>query len=155
MTQTEREALIAKLEALPGQLRELIAGATDEEMARPYREGGWTSCQVVHHLADSHMQAFVRARLIVTEDTPPLKPYSQDAWAAQPDACAPPLEPSLRILEGVHARLVTFLRGLPEQAWTRTAFHPERGPLSLEALAALYAGHGEKHLGHIRQGLGR
>ena len=109
---------------------------------------------MIHHLADSNIQAYTRARLILTEDTPPLKPYHQDHWAALPDACEPPVEPSLAILEGVHARLVKFYRRLPEAAWTRTAFHPERGPLSMEALLALYAAHGEKQLGHIRQGLG-
>lgn len=155
LTPNEREALIAKLEALPTQLRELIAGATDEQLARPYREGGWTSFQVIHHLADSHMQMFVRAHLIITEDNPPLKPYSQDEWAKLTDAAGQPIEPSLKIIEGVHARLVALYRSLPESAWRRTAYHPERGPLSLESLLELYAGHGEKHLGHIRQGIGR
>lgn len=155
MTQTEREELIAKIEALPAQLRELIAGATDEELARPYRPGGWTSFQVIHHLADSHMNMFVRAHLIVTENNPPLKPYNQDEWAKLTDAAGQPVEPSLKILDGVHARLASLYRSLPEGAWKRTAFHPERGPLSLESLLALYAAHGEKHLGHIRQGIGR
>lgn len=155
MTRSEREELIARIEALPALLRELIAGATDEELARPYRPGGWNSFQVIHHLADSHMNLFVRARLIITESTPPLKPYNQDEWAKLADASGQPLEPSLKILDGVHARLAPLFRSLPEEAWKRTAYHPERGPLSLESLLALYAGHGEKHLDHIRQGIGR
>lgn len=155
MTAAEREPLIAKIEALPAQLRELIAGATDEQLSRPYREGGWTSFQVIHHLADSHMNMFVRVHLIVTEDNPPLKPYSQDEWAKLTDASGQPVEPSLKILEGVHERLVKLYRALPEAAWTRTAFHPERGPLTLVSLLKLYADHGEKHLGHIRQGIGK
>lgn len=155
MTAAEREPLIAKIEALPGQLRELIAGATDEQLSRPYRQGGWTSFQVIHHLADSHMNMFVRVHLIVTEDNPPLKPYSQDDWANLTDASGQPVVPSLKILEGVHERLVKLYRTLPEAAWTRTAFHPERGPLTLVSLLKLYADHGEKHLGHIRQGIGK
>lgn len=155
MTAAEREPLIAKIEALPAQLRELIAGATDEQLSRPYREGGWTSFQVIHHLADSHMNMFVRVHLIVTEDNPPLKPYSQDEWAKLTDASGQPVEPSLKILEGVHERLVKLYRALPEAAWTRTAFHPERGPLTLVSLLKLYADHGEKHLDHIRQGIGK
>jgi hypothetical protein len=155
MTQSEREDCIARIGALPAQLRELIADATDEELARPYRPGGWTSFQVIHHLADSHMNMFVRAHLILTEDNPPLKPYDQDEWAKLTDAAGQPVEPSLRILDGVHARLTSLYRSLPEQAWKRTAYHPERGPLSLESLLTLYANHGEKHLGHIRQGIGR
>lgn len=155
MTAAEREPLIAKIEALPAQLRELIAGATDEQLSRPYREGGWTSFQVIHHLADSHMNMFVRVHLIVTEDNPPLKPYGQDEWAKLTDASGQPVEPSLKILEGVHERLVKLYRALPEAAWTRTAFHPERGPLTLVSLLKLYADHGEKHLDHIRQGIGK
>jgi hypothetical protein len=154
MTATERESFIAKLEALPAQLRHLIAGATDEQLSRPYRDGGWTSFQVIHHLADSHMQMFVRAHLIITEDNPPLKPYNQDDWAKLTDASSQPVEPSLRILDGVHERIVRLYRSLPDAAWTRTAFHPERGPMSLQDMLVLYANHGEKHLGHIRQGIG-
>ncbi len=110
---------------------------------------------MIHHLADSHMNMFVRVHLIVTEDNPPLKPYSQDDWANLTDASGQPVEPSLKILEGVHERLVKLYRTLPEAAWTRTAFHPERGPLTLVSLLKLYADHGEKHLDHIRQGIGK
>lgn len=153
LSANEREALIQELEALPSRLRELVSGATAEQLARPYRDGGWNSLQVIHHLADSHMQMFVRARLILTEDNPAIKPYSQDDWANLPDSKAMPIEPSLLILDGVHARIASLYRTLPEEAWQRTAFHPERGAITLEFLLSLYAGHGEKHLGHIRQGI--
>jgi hypothetical protein len=155
MTAQEREGMIAKIEALPELLEAEIMGATDEQLERPYREGGWTSRQVIHHLADSHMHAFLRAKRIVNEDNPTLQPYDQDAWASQVDASSGPLEPSLAILEGIHARWAAFFRSLPEEAWKRTAFHPERGSMTLEDILRIYSGHGEKHLGHIRQGLGK
>lgn len=154
MTAEERNERIAKIEALPALLEQTIAGAGEEALLRPYREGGWNSRQVVHHLADSHMQAFLRAKKIVNEDHPTLQPYDQDVWASQEDASAGPLEPSVAILRGLHARWAAFLRSLPEAAWARTAHHPERGDLTLEDLLRIYSNHGEKHIGHIRQGLG-
>lgn len=154
MTPQEREALIAKIEALPSQLEALVAGVSDERLDRPYRDGGWTSRQVVHHLADSHMNAYIRLCLMLTEDNPMLRPYSQDAWAALPDSMSGPLEPSLAILRGLHRRWTETLRGLPEEAWTRPATHPEYGATSVELQLKIYSGHGEKHLGHIRAGIG-
>jgi hypothetical protein len=146
--------MIGKIEALPGLLEKTIAGASEEALLRPYREGGWNSRQVIHHLADSHMNAFIRAKKIVNEENPTLQPYDQDLWATQADGSSGPLEPSLQILRGVHARWAAFLRTLPTEAFARTAFHPERGALTLDDLLRIYSGHGEKHVGHIRQGLG-
>jgi hypothetical protein len=154
MTQAERDALIAKIEALPGLLESTLAGVPEPALLQPYREGGWNARQVVHHLADSHMSAFLRAKKVVNEENPTLQPYDQDVWAAQADGSTGPLEPSLQIIRGVHARWAAFLRSLPETAWSRTGFHPERGPLTLEDLLRIYSGHGEKHVGHIRQGIG-
>jgi len=148
------EELISKIEALPGLVRAAVSGATDEHLARPYRAGGWNARQVVHHLADSHMNSFIRCRLIATEDNPPLKPYDQDTWATLADSLTSPLEPSLAILTGLHARWAAFFRGLPEEAWSRTGFHPDNGPMSLEQILELYTAHGERHLGHIRAGIG-
>lgn len=153
MTQADREAMIAKIAALPDLLEAAIAGVPEEALLRPYREGGWNSRQVIHHLADSHMHAFIRAKKIVNEDNPTLQPYNQDVWAEQPDGSSGPLEPSLAILRGVHARWAAFLRSLPEEAFGRTAFHPERGAMTLGDLLRIYSGHGEKHIGHIRQGI--
>lgn len=155
MTQAERDIMIAKIEALPAELEKELAGASDEALAQPYREGGWNSRQVVHHLADSHMHAFLRCKFVVNEEKPTLKPYDQDVWASQSDASDGPLEHSLAILRGLHARWAAFLKSLPESAWTRPAYHPERGDMILEDFLRIYSGHGEKHIGHIRQGLGR
>jgi len=149
-----REELISKIEALPAQVRAAVSGATAEQLARPYREGGWNARQVVHHLADSHMNAFIRARLIATEAHPTLKPYDQDVWASLPDSLTSPLESSLAILDGLHARWAAFFRGLPEGAWTRTGFHPDNGIVTLEQILEDYSAHGERHLGHIRVGIG-
>jgi hypothetical protein len=155
MTQQEREALIAQIEALPQQLEELTAAASEEQLVRPYRERGWNARQVIHHLADSHMHAYTRSKRIVAEENPTLQPYNQVVWAGFEDASTGPLEPSLTLLRGMHARWAAFFRSLPEFAWTRTAFHPERGTVTLEAQLQLDANHGARHLGHIRLGLGR
>jgi hypothetical protein len=155
MTGEERNVLIQKLEALPGQVAAAIAGSTEQQLLRPYREGGWNSRQVVHHLADSHMNAYIRSRLILTEDHPPLKPYDQDAWAKLPDSSTGPLSHSLEILRGLHARWAAFFRSLPEPAWTRTGFHPEYGDVSLEEILLSYVRHGENHVEHIKAGIGR
>lgn len=153
MNLQERLTCIEKIEALPALLRAAIAGATDEQLSRPYRDGGWNSRQVIHHLADSHMMAFIRAKKVVAEDNPSLQAYDQDVWAGYADASTGPLEPSLSIIEGVHARWAAFLRSLPESAWSRTALHQERGTMSLEDLLRIYSGHGEKHIGHIKAGI--
>lgn len=154
MTEQERQVCIEKIAALPRLLREAIAGASDAQLARPYREGGWNSRQVIHHLADSHMMAFIRAKKAAVEENPTLQAYDQDVWASHADASTGPLEPSLSIIEGVHARWSAFLRSLPEEAWSRTAVHQERGPMTLEDLLRIYSGHGEKHIGHIKAGIG-
>jgi hypothetical protein len=148
-----RDELIRKIEALPGQVRAAVAGAGGGQLDRPYRPGGWSARQVVHHLADSHMNAYIRCRLILTEAEPPLKGYAQDDWARLPDASGGPLEPSLAILDGLHARWAAFFRALPEDAWQRAGRHTEYGPVTLGRILETYAAHGEKHLEHIRLGL--
>jgi len=150
-----REALIQSIAELPAHIEAALAGATGAQLSQPYRDGGWNVRQVVHHLADSHMNAFIRCRLILTEDNPPLKPYDQDAWAALADSCKGPLEPSLAILRGLHARWANFFRSLPEEAWTRQGMHPDNGPMTLAAILESYAAHGQRHLEHIRAGLMR
>lgn len=148
-----RETLIQSIAALPAQIEAALSGASDSQLLQPYREGGWNARQVVHHLADSHMNAFIRCRLILTEDNPPLKPYDQDSWARLPDSCTGPLEPSLAILRGLHARWAQFFAALPEEAWTRQGMHPENGPMTLEGILKSYAAHGQRHLEHIQAGL--
>ena len=150
MTPAERQIAIEKIEALPAQLEQLIAGVSDANLNKTYGAGKWTARQVIHHLADSHMHAFIRTRLIATVDHPTIQPYDQEAWAELPDAKTGPIEPSLQILKGLQARWGAFLRALPEAAFARTAFHPERGTLSLDDMVRSYGGHGTKHLEHIR-----
>ncbi len=141
--------LINKIRVLPGQIESSVKGLSDSQLDTPYREGGWTVRQVVHHLADSHMNAYIRMRLIVTEDHPTLKPYDQDEWARQHDAAHDPLAASMNILKGLHPRWTNFLESLPDTAWKRTAHHPEIGEVSLEDLLKIYADHGENHVGQI------
>ena len=148
-TATERRARIARLRALPKQLAEVVQGLDAAQLDTPYREGGWTAAQVVHHLADSHMNAFIRCRLVATEERPPLKPYLQDVWAAYPDSRSTTLAPSMAILRGLHRRWATFLSKLPREAWSRIGIHAEHGEMTLDRLLEMYANHGEKHVGHI------
>lgn len=146
----ERMQHIDAIERLPQEVDEAVAGIDDAVLDTPYREGGWTPRQVVHHLADSHMNAFIRMRLVVTEDHPAIKPYDQDAWAVLEDSTSLPIAPSLSILSGLHARWARFLRSLPEDAFSRTAFHPEHGELTLDRLLAIYGKHGANHCQQIR-----
>src|SRR5512140_3635639 len=108
--------MINDIEMLPRNLEAAVRGLTDAQLDTPYRDGGWTVRQVVHHLADSHMNAFVRMKLALTEDNPPVKPYDQDKWACQPDVLGVPLESSLQILRGLHARWTLLFRALPAEA---------------------------------------
>jgi hypothetical protein len=149
LTADERREKIARIEALPSLLEVAVRGLTETQLDTPYREGGWTVRQVVHHLADSHMNAFVRAKLIVCENNPMLKPYNQDDWARTVDGRALPVQSSLLIVKGLHERWAAFLKSLPDDAWSRTAQHPELGAVTLERQLIIYSGHGDKHLGHI------
>jgi hypothetical protein len=146
---SDRAAKIAKINDLPALLEKAVAGLSDQQLDTPYREGGWTVRQVVHHVADSHMNAFVRMKLMLTEDHPTIKPYSQDSWAAQVDYITMPTAPSLGIVRGLHERWVRLLESVPEGAWGRTANHPERGTVTLDSMLNIYAGHGEKHVEQI------
>jgi hypothetical protein len=150
MTHAERQVAIQKIAALPAQLEALIAARADSDLNKNYGPGKWTARQVIHHLADSHIHSFIRMRYIATTDNPTIQPYDQNAWAELPDASTGPIAPSLEILKGVHARWTAFLKALPDEAFSRNGFHPERGPVTLDDLVRIYAGHGEKHLEHIR-----
>lgn len=150
MTQAERQVAIQKIAVLPAQLEALVSGHADSDLNKNYGPGKWTARQVIHHLADAHMQASLRMRFVATTTNPTVQPYDQDVWAKLPDASAGPIAPSLEILTGVHARMAAFLEALPEDAFSRTAFHPEHGSMTLDDLVRIYSGHGEKHLEHIR-----
>jgi len=146
----DRAKLIAQFETLPAEAYESIHGLDDAQLDTPYRDGGWTARQVIHHLADSHMNAATRVRCALTEVNPTLKPYDQDAWATLPDMRMN-TEVSLHILRGIHPRLAEVFRRLPDAAWSRTTFHPEMDKtLTVEDILVIYAGHGPHHLDQIR-----
>jgi uncharacterized damage-inducible protein DinB len=133
----------------PARFREAVRGLDDAQLDTPYRPGGWTVRQVVHHMADSHMNAYIRFRLALTEVEPTIKPYDQDAWAALKDARTGPVETSLAILEGLHQRLVALVESLAEADFARTFLHPERGVMRLDTTLAMYAWHGRHHAAHV------
>jgi len=138
------------LAEFPGWIRAAVDGLTDEQLDTPYRDGGWTVRQVVHHLADSHLNAYCRFRLALTEDAPTIKPYLEARWAELPDARALPTEPSLEILDGLHTRWVALIDTLTPDDWQRTFVHPEHGrSLTLWQTAALYAWHCRHHVAHV------
>jgi hypothetical protein len=144
----ERNNKISTIKRLPRDVEAAMSGLTDTQLDTPYREGGWTVRQVVHHLADSHANAFIRMKLILTEDHPTIKPYDQNRWALLIDSTLP-IASSLAILRGLHERWGRLLESLPDSAWSRTGFHPENGDVTLESMLNTYAGHGTKHVGHI------
>lgn len=146
MTHAERKEHIDRIRRLPPLIEAAVKGMNDQQLDTPYREGGWTVRQVVHHLADSHLNAFVRMKLMLTEDHPTLKPYDQDKWAALTDSRNAPIQSSLAIIRGLHERWSSVLESVSEEGWSRTAFHPERGTVTMEGTLQTYAAHGEKHI---------
>lgn len=144
-TTQSRLDCIAAIRAFPAELKAALPGA---RLDQPYREGGWTTRQVVHHLADSHMNAFTRFRLALTEDRPTIKPYNEVEWAKLPDAALDP-SVSVQILDGLHQRWVVMLDALKDGDFSREAVHPEHGPRSLDWYLQLYSWHGRHHIGHI------
>lgn len=145
-TPESRRECIARIASLPGELKAAMAGA---RLDQPYREGGWTARQVVHHAADSHMNAFIRFRLALTEDRPTIKPYNENEWAKLPDMKLDPAL-SIQILDGLHQRWQAMLLAMKDSDFTREAVHPEHGPRSVDWYLQLYAWHGRHHIGHIR-----
>jgi uncharacterized damage-inducible protein DinB len=144
-----RGGWIDEVAALPTRLREAVAGLSDEQLDTPYREGGWTVRQVVHHLPDSHMNAYVRFKLGLTEEAPLIKTYDEAAWANLADTRDTPPEVSLALLEALHARWTTLLRSLGEAEWKRAITHPDWGAVPLDRLLGLYAWHGRHHTAHV------
>lgn len=134
---------------LPQNLRMAVDDLDDEQLDTPYREGGWTVRQLVHHIADSHMNCSVRIRWALTEDAPTIKPYDEKAWANLHDCDSAPIEWSLELLEALQARLLMLLRSLSHAQWQRTYIHPESGVMPLEHVASMYAWHGRHHVAHI------
>lgn len=147
-TMDERKIMIQKIKALPGILDATVDRLTNAQLDTPYRDGGWTVRQVVHHLCDSHMNAFLRFKWMLNEDHPKIKTYDQDAWARSPEYALPVSE-ALHLLRGLHERWVALLDSLDDHAWNRTADHPENGTVTLDAMLKIYSQHGEKHCGQI------
>lgn len=146
---SERAQWIEQIAEAPAKLRALVGGLTPEQLDTPYRPGGWTVRQVVHHLADSHINSYVRFRLALTEDTPTIKPYAEARWAELVDARTAAVETSLQLLESLHARWVALLRSFGPAEFARKFEHPEDGTVSLERAVAIYAWHGRHHTAHI------
>ncbi|MDQ0200136.1 YfiT family bacillithiol transferase [Neobacillus ginsengisoli] len=142
------ENWINVIEMTPSLLRDAVRGLNDEQLDTPYRPGGWTVRQVVHHLPDSHLNSYVRFKLALTEDTPTIKPYMEDKWAELPDSKLP-VEISLKLLEGLHNRWVNLLRSLGPDDLEKTFLHPDSGEISLGLNIGLYAWHCQHHLAHI------
>ncbi len=146
---SQRDKWISEIASQPARLREAVAGLSDAQLDTPYREGGWSVRQVVHHVPDSHMNAYIRFKLAVTENNPTIKPYDEGAWANLADSSLP-VDVSLRLLESLHARWVELLKNMTEADLEKTYFHPESmKTFVLAKVLGLYAWHGHHHIAHI------
>ena len=149
--ETDIAAWRKDLAELPTKIRAAVSGLTEVQLDTPYRDGGWTVRQTVHHVADSHLNAYCRFRLALTEDQPTIKTYEEALWAELADARTAPLAPSLGILDGVHARLTMLIDAIPSVQWQRGFVHPEHGhTMTIAQLAALYSWHSRHHVAHIQ-----
>lgn len=149
LTAEERTTRIEAIAAHPARMRAAVDGLSDERLDTPYRDGGWTVRQVVHHVVDSHTNAYVRFKLAVTEDHPTIGTYQEKRWAELPDGRVAPVEGSLAILEALHPRWVSFLRALDEDAFRRSLYHPEMGDITVDTLVEVYGWHAPHHEAHI------
>jgi uncharacterized damage-inducible protein DinB len=154
ITHENRHEWLTAIAVFPRELGEAVRGMSDRELETPYRLGGWTVRQVVHHVADSHMNAYTRFRLALTEDSPTIKPYNEAAWAELADAKTAPVDMSLQLLTALHMRWVALLRSLTESDLQRKFNHPETGPQTLDMTVGAYAWHGRHHLAHVRMARG-
>src|ERR1700726_458475 len=150
-TDSQRNQFIEDIEQTPAAMRAAIKNLDAKQVETPYREGGWTVRQVVHHVPESHMNAYIRFKLALTEDQPTIKPYAEELWAKLPDVESTPLEVSLALLACLHGRFVYMLRSLQPEDWKRSFHHPRLGAVPLEKNLALYSWHGRHHLAHITE----
>jgi hypothetical protein len=150
-----RHALITILEQAPATLRSLVSPLTDTQLDTAYRPGGWTIRQVVHHLPDSHMNAYMRMKLAVTETAPVIKTYNEALWAELPEARSAPVDISLDLLEALHKRWIAFLTALPDADFRKTFAHPDWGIVSVDEALGMYAWHCRHHTGHVKLGIQR
>ncbi len=150
-TDAMRNEWIQHISDLPKNLRAAVSGLNASRLATPYRDGGWNVTQVVHHLADSHMNAFIRFKLALTEAKPTIKPYKENLWAEVIEARTAPVEASLKILEGLHERLIILLRSFKPEDFRITFIHPERGEMNFDTYVQIYAWHSRHHVAHITE----
>jgi uncharacterized damage-inducible protein DinB len=151
LTEQQKQAALDDIATAPASLRAAIKGLSEAQLDTPYRPGGWTVRQVIHHVPDSHLNSYVRFKLALTEDEPTIKPYAEDKWAELADTKATPIEVSLTLLDSLHDRWVRLLRSLTPDDWKKTFLHPALGPMTLEKTLALYAWHGRHHVAHIME----
>lgn len=150
-TKEMRSDLIKTLETLPSQLRKEVEHLSQQQLDTPYRDGGWTVRQVIHHLPDSHINSYIRFKLALTEDNPKIKTYEEHLWAELKDTIETPVDVSLNLLESLHQRWTILLRSLTDEQFQRTFQHPEWGNISLNTTLAIYAWHSKHHLAHITE----
>jgi DinB superfamily len=149
ITPAMRNHAIDEIALMPTAMAHATRGLTDAQLATPYRDGGWTVHQVVHHVADSHMHAYIRIKFALTEESPTIRPYDEAAWATLPDVAALPIAVSQSLLEGIHARWVACMRGIDETQFARPFVHPELGPQRVDSSLMRYAWHGRHHVAHV------
>jgi uncharacterized damage-inducible protein DinB len=149
LTDEQKKTCLDDITQAPANLRATVQGLSDAQFDTPYRPGGWTVRQVVHHMPDSHLNSYVRFKLALTEDAPTIKTYAEDRWAELDDTKTTPVEVSLTLLESLHNRWMRLLRSLKPEDWKRTFRHPDLGAMNLEKTLALYAWHGRHHVSHI------
>ncbi|MCY4159796.1 MAG: putative metal-dependent hydrolase [Bacteroidetes bacterium] len=143
------EELIGQIQSAPALLRQAVADLSEDQLDTPYRRDGWTVRQVVHHVADSHLNAYIRFRWALTEKSPVIKAYNQDGWARLPDACDGPIEESLLLLDALHSRWCRLLKTMSRSDWTSKVIHPEDGERTCQDFLIIYAWHGLHHITHI------
>lgn len=149
IAEADYQRLIGEIAATPGALRSAVAGMSRDQLETPYRPEGWTVKQVVHHLPDSHMNAYTRFKLALTEDEPAIKAYEEALWAELPDSERVPVDVSLDLLDALHLRWVALLRAMDAAAFQRGLRHPVHGLMTLEKLLGMYAWHGRHHVAHV------
>lgn len=145
----DRAGFIARLAAQPAALAASVSGFTDADFAKPYRPGGWTARQLLHHVADSHTNMYVRVKLALSADTPLINAYDQDLWVEHPDVAVVSPLVSVALIAALHERIVAFYRALSEEQFQRGLMHPENGRMTIEQVLALYAWHGDHHTAHL------
>ena len=147
----QKQVMLEEIAQAPANLKAAVKGLSDAQLDTEYRPGGWTVRQLVHHVPDSHVNAYVRFKLALTEEDPLIKTYAEERWAELSDSKATPIEVSFALLESLHDRWVRLLKSLTEEEWKRTFRHPDLGPMTLEKTLALYAWHGKHHVAHVTE----